>query len=132
MALGTYASYLIAIRGEKYDNLTDSVLLAKKNLSSIAYSSFENIILHDRPFCYHSTFVDKNLNHKSENQTVLLAFLSFSFFLTTTVTATIRKCLCSAKFVPHWLYQKKEYDRQETQISVIVYKSIMTQTSTNI
>jgi hypothetical protein len=121
LVVSSCVSYLIAIRGEKYEKLADTVIARRKNFSSVDYLSYTNISLLNGPLYSHLTIInDDDMNHRHHNQTAIFAVLSFIFLLTTTIMAIIRACLCSSKFVPQPMNRKRNSGKQGIPVPVIV------------
>ena len=129
LVVSSCVSYLISIRGEKYEKLANTAIMYRKNLSSLDYLSYTNVSRRDGPLYSHVTVVnDHDLDYMHQNRTVLFAVLSFIFLSTIMVMGVIRACLCSTNFASYPINRGKDSGKQGMPVPVAVYVSAMTRT----
>jgi predicted PurR-regulated permease PerM len=128
LILSSYINYLISIRGEKHEKRIDSLIVRKKNVSSINNVSninktlINNLLYSDWPFMH------DNLKQTNGNHTVLFTILVCISLLAIILIVIIFFCIYSSKSVPHSTDRKTNNGKQGISVPVGIYTSVMTQT----
>lgn len=129
LILSSYINFLIAIRGEKEKNRSDSLIIHSKNFSPMNNISHKNQSVINNISHFHWSIMSNDLNQIDEYHTLLFTVLLFIFVLLIIISVIIFVCIYTSKFVLCATNRKENNDERRISVPVNVYTSVMTQTS---